>query len=242
MSEIQREQERVADFYDKESDEYDERFETKAGKYINERQISIVRNQLGNLESQRVLEIAAGTGRFTNELVRLGGEVVVVDISQDMLKKNQKSTPHAEYICGTGSEIPIESNSIDKCLIVNALNHIPGHWGVTDEINRVLKSGGEMLANFPNKLSNRFPIALYVNRKNKNVGGGVYTKWFNIKKVREKLSKQGYTIKSCIGDRIVPVKIMPNLTVPMARATEQLAERTHWSDMCVSPFIKAEKK
>ena len=241
MTEHHKEQEEVADFYDEEAKSYDERFDSAAGKYIHKRQVSIILEQLGDLEEKTVLEIAAGTGRFTRELADQGADVIVVDIAREMLEQNRNKTPEATFLHGTGTSLPVESESVDACVTVNSLNHIPGHWGVVDDVYRVLKSGGTFLANYPNLLSNRLPIGLYVNHKNRNVGGGVYTKWFNIFTVKSRLRKAGYNIEACIGDRLIPVKTASKVSIPIARVTERLAGETSLANVCVSPFLTARK-
>lgn len=231
----------VAEFYDDEASAYDERFESAAGRYIHQRQVSIVLDQLGDVEGRTVLEIAAGTGRFTRALADRGAEVVVVDISREMLEANRERTPEASFVHGTASELPLADESVDACVTVNALNHIPGHWAVLDDVHRVLKSGGDFLANYPNVYSNRLPIALYVNWRNRNVGGGVYTKWFDVFEVTSRLSEAGYEIASVTGDRLLPVKAASRFTIPLARATERLADSPPLAYACVSPFVRATK-
>jgi len=242
MSDTHDAQEEVAEFYDDEATSYDERFESVAGEYIHQRQSSIILEQLGNVEGETILEIAAGTGRFTRTLVNQGADVVVADISREMLEQNQQHTPEADFIHGTASELPLKPSSIDSCITVNALNHIPGHWDVVTDVKRVLKPGGRFLANYPNLLSNRLPIGFYVNRHNRNVGDGVYTKWFNIFEVKSKLTEIGYTVEECTGDRLLPVKVASELMVPISKVTESVAETSPFSNFCVSPFILAQKE
>lgn len=241
MSKKHSKQGEVADFYEQEAKSYDKRFDSAAGKYIHQRQVSIILDQLGRIEDKTILEIAAGTGRFTHELSKRGANVIVVDIAKEMLRQNRSKTSDAEFIHGSGTVLPLDGETIDMCITVNSLNHIPEHWEVVNEVFRVLKSGGIFVANYPNILSNRLPIGWYVNRKNRNVGGGVYTKWFNIFTVKTQLAKAGYDIKSCTGDRLVPVKAVSNITIPIARATEWLADNPPFANVCVSPFITAQK-
>lgn len=241
MTNQQEKQEGVAEFYDAEAESYDERFDSAVGEYIHNRQVSVILEQLENIEGKTVLEIAAGTGRFTRELAKQGANVIVVDIARKMLKQNQKKTPSATYLHGTGTSLPLEDESVDACVTVNSLNHIPGHWDVLDNVFRVLKPGGIFVANYPNLLSNRLPIGLYVNHKNRNVGGGVYTKWFNIFTVKSRLADAGYQIEATTGDRLVPVKAGSKLTIPIARVAEKLAGRTPLANLCVSPFVTARK-
>jgi ubiquinone/menaquinone biosynthesis C-methylase UbiE len=235
------EQEDIAEFYDEEAEEYDNRFSSYSGKYIHQRQTSILLDQLGDIEGSRILEIAAGTGRFTQELVAHGADVVVVDISREMLKQNRERTGEATFIHGSGTHLPFSEASFDHCITVNSLNHIPGHWDVVREVHRVLKSSGGFIANYPNKWSNRLPIALYVNYHNRNVGGGVYTKWFDIFEVKNRLAENGFEIRACTGDRLSPVKAASKITVPLAKRMEQLLTSTPLSNFCVSPFVTAVK-
>ncbi|SFS53768.1 class I SAM-dependent methyltransferase [Halostagnicola kamekurae] len=242
MTDYNNSQKDVADFYEEEASTYDERFESIAGEYIHNRQVSIILEQLGDISGDTVLEIAAGTGRFTHVLAAQDAKVIVIDIAREMLEENRQRTPEAEFVHGTASELPFEPSSIDHCVTVNALNHIPGHWDVVADVKRVLKPGGKFLANYPNILSNRFPIGMYVNNQNRNVGKGVYTKWFNIFEVKRTLKSMGYNIEACIGDRFLPVKILPKITVPASRMTEEISGNPIMSNICVSPFVLARKE
>lgn len=242
MSDQQESQKQVADFYNREAETYDDRFDSASGKYIHERQASIVLDQLGDVDGKRILEIAAGTGRFTELLSQHGANVVVVDVARKMLEQNRARTSAAEFVQGSATELPIQEEAVDACVTVNALNHIPNQWKVLDEVYRVLSPRGSFVANYPNLYSNRLPIGLYVNYRNQNVGGGVYTKWFKISEAKSKLTDAGFDVTACVGDRLLPVKIASGITIPLSRLMERLIMSSPLANVSVSPFITATKE
>lgn len=98
-------------------------------------------------ESQKILELAAGTGKFTKSIVSKGWEkpnqLVVVEPSQGMLDSFQLNFPNIESKLGSSYEIPVSSESIDAVIIAQAF-----HWfadlNSLKEIHRVLKPGGKL--------------------------------------------------------------------------------------------------
>lgn len=89
----------------------------------------------------RVLELGAGTGLLTEQLVGLGHEVVACDPSADMLRHLHTSVPAAGAVLARAEEIPLRPSSVDVVVAAQAF-----HWfdpdRVLPEIARVLRPGG----------------------------------------------------------------------------------------------------
>ena len=112
-------------------------------------------------EPLRVLDLAAGTGKLTAALVRLGAEVTAVEPDQAMLaefRRNPvffpKPTPvfspkptlgSVTALSGSAEEIPLPDASVDAVLVGQAM-----HWFDLDqaipEMARVLTPGGVLAA------------------------------------------------------------------------------------------------
>jgi ubiquinone/menaquinone biosynthesis C-methylase UbiE len=97
---------------------------------------------------ERALEIGAGTGYFTLNLVRAGviGEAVATDLSPGMLDALAASAtnlglPVETEVC-EASQLPFEDGSFDLVFGHAVLHHLPDLAGSFREFRRVLRPGG----------------------------------------------------------------------------------------------------
>jgi len=89
----------------------------------------------------RVLDLAAGTGKLTQGLLRAGAEVVAVEPDRAMLAELHRLLPHVPALAGTAERIPLRDGAVDAILVGQAM-----HWFDLDrampEMARVLAPGG----------------------------------------------------------------------------------------------------
>jgi ubiquinone/menaquinone biosynthesis C-methylase UbiE len=96
----------------------------------------------------RALEIGAGTGYFTLNLLRAGvvDEAVATDISPGMLARLERSAEElgvsVETAACEASELPFEDDSFDLVFGHAVLHHLPDLPGAFREFRRVLRPGG----------------------------------------------------------------------------------------------------
>src|SRR5215216_4142881 len=97
---------------------------------------------------ERALEIGAGTGYFTLNLLRAGvvDEAVATDISPGMLARLERSAaelglPVETAACEAG-ELPFEDASFDLVFGHAVLHHLPDLGAAFREFRRVLRPGG----------------------------------------------------------------------------------------------------
>jgi SAM-dependent methyltransferase len=88
-----------------------------------------------------VLDLAAGTGKLTRQLVAAGASVVAVEPSEGMRERLVASMPGVRVLDGTAEDIPLADASVDLVTVAQAF-----HWFRTgaalDEIHRLLRPGG----------------------------------------------------------------------------------------------------
>jgi SAM-dependent methyltransferase len=88
-----------------------------------------------------VLDLAAGTGKLTRQLVAAGASVVAVEPSAGMRERLAASLPEVPVLDGTAEAIPLADAAVDLVTVAQAF-----HWFRTadalDEIHRVLRPGG----------------------------------------------------------------------------------------------------
>ncbi|MBW8481930.1 class I SAM-dependent methyltransferase [Actinomadura parmotrematis] len=107
-----------------------------------------VRWALEGAPGPRVLDLGAGTGKLTGELLRGGagpGDVVAVEPDPEMLAELRRRVPGVRAEAGGAEAIPLPDGSADAVLVGQAL-----HWFDLDralpEIHRVLAPGGVLAA------------------------------------------------------------------------------------------------
>lgn len=114
---------------------------------------------LGDVQSPRVLDVAAGTGRVPLALLRAGemeGSIVAVDRSPRMLRRARAALRDCDgtvaLVQGDAGALSFGDNSFDCVTCLEALEFMPRPGETVREMVRVLKSRGVLL------LSNRVGI------------------------------------------------------------------------------------
>lgn len=93
-----------------------------------------------------VVDLGAGTGSVTAELVRrAGGEVVAVDVQPDLLSLDAAPFAGARRVVASAARLPFEDASVDCVFCQFALLWMPLPETL-DEVARVLAPGGALIA------------------------------------------------------------------------------------------------
>jgi len=90
-----------------------------------------------------VVDLAAGTGKLTRVLVRLGYRVAAVEPLPEMREQLVAAVPQAQSLAGTAESIPLPDESMDAVLAAQAY-HWFDHPVALREIARVLRPGGRL--------------------------------------------------------------------------------------------------
>lgn len=90
-----------------------------------------------------MLDIGAGTGKFTRSLVARNLDVIAVEPDDIMREILLTSLPTVRALAGTAERLPLPDNSVDAVTLAQAW-----HWvdqpAATAEIARVLRPGGTL--------------------------------------------------------------------------------------------------
>lgn len=93
------------------------------------------------LPLNRVLDLGAGTGKLTRQLVGVAKSVVAVEPDDDMREMLELKLPGVESHRGSAEAIPLAASSVDTVTVAQAF-----HWFDLDpalaEMHRVLREGG----------------------------------------------------------------------------------------------------
>ena len=156
---------------------YDEtRFKRSHGKFSDFIQQSAVKELIGTCKGKHILEIGSGTGRFTKELSKQGAYVVCVDLSRLMHERSRLDLhdDSVQYLVMSGLDLGFANETFDVCLTINMMSHIQDELAILDEIKRVMKTSGVVVANFPNMAGFYFPVGVAVNLFNRSLQTPVY--------------------------------------------------------------------
>jgi SAM-dependent methyltransferase len=97
----------------------------------------------GDIAGSDVLEVGAGTGKWTRFLVDLGAVVTVVEPDDDMRAVLVRRSPNVRALQGAAERLPVDECSFDTVLVSSAW-----HWfeqpDATNEMARVLRDDGRL--------------------------------------------------------------------------------------------------
>lgn len=115
------------------AEEYEpKRFSGAGGSYIDQCEKHCVKSAIGDVEGKKVLEIAAGTGRFSLMLASMGVKVTACDISEPMLdiarkKAKEKGLDESvDFFRGDAERLPFEDDTFDLVVAIRFM-HLVDH-------------------------------------------------------------------------------------------------------------------
>jgi SAM-dependent methyltransferase len=117
-------------------------------------------DRLGVGTGDLVLDIGAGYGRHSFEVLRRGGRAVALDLSDTELKDvnamframDSNGAPPAcrgDGVCADALALPFPDASFDHVIASEVLEHIPSDEHAMSEIRRVTKPGGTVAVTVP---------------------------------------------------------------------------------------------
>jgi len=96
---------------------------------------------VASIPGRDVVDLAAGTGKLTRQLVAHGLNVTAVEPVAEMRAVLERVVPKARSLAGTAEAIPVAAHSFDGVTVAQAF-----HWfdaqAAYDEIRRVLRPSG----------------------------------------------------------------------------------------------------
>ncbi len=151
-------------YHDGAATDYDSKWNIQFDDHAHRMVVEKLTKALGRRPARfgRTLEIGAGTGYFTLNLLRAGSveEAVVADISPGMLASLAASAEQlgleVESACCEAAELPFPDQSFDVVMGHAVLHHLPDLDAAFREFGRVLRPGGQMIfAGEPSRYGDR---------------------------------------------------------------------------------------
>jgi demethylmenaquinone methyltransferase/2-methoxy-6-polyprenyl-1,4-benzoquinol methylase len=91
-----------------------------------------------------LLDVGGGTGRVAQSLRGLASQIIVADLSMDMLRQ-AAGKEGLRQICSPSERLPFSDRSFERIIMVDALHHVYSHQKTASELWRVLKPGGKIV-------------------------------------------------------------------------------------------------
>ena len=97
------------------------------------------------LPGERVLDLAAGTGKSSAPLVRAGAYVYSLDRSEGMVTVAKKNQSGMAFAVGDGIALPFADGVFDAVTVSFGLRNMPAPVAVLRELARVTAPGGRLV-------------------------------------------------------------------------------------------------
>jgi ubiquinone/menaquinone biosynthesis C-methylase UbiE len=186
-----------------------DRFGKQAGStddvYSNEGRVAAQIKGVIPVEGMSVLEVGAGTGRDGIELAALGAEVVSLDYSMPSLEMIGAQVGHGERVtlcCGDAFSLPFEEDTFDIVFHQGLLEHFRNPDDLIAENRRVLKPGGILLVDVPQRF-HYYSIIKHVAI----AFGAWFAGWeteFSVRELERLLEKHSFSIVTSYGEWFNP--------------------------------------
>lgn len=105
--------------------------------------VSYLVRELGIAQGSEVLELGAGTGKFTELIVHTGARITAVEPVAAMRAALERSCPIVTILEGTAEAIPVPDASADAVIAAQSFHWFDGDRALP-EIHRVLRTGGTL--------------------------------------------------------------------------------------------------
>ncbi len=146
-----------------------------------------------DLTGKRVLEVGAGTARDSFDLAALGAEVYTLDYAPASLEIISELNKHSKSktipVGGDAFHLPFEDNSFDLVFHQGLIEHFREEEGILAENARVLRPGGYVIVDVPQRWHIYTIIKHSLIALNKWFAG--WEKEFSLRQLEKKLHKYG---------------------------------------------------
>lgn len=121
-------------------------------------------------EGRKVLEIGLGQGAESEQLIRRGARWSGLDLTAESVARVSarlalRDLPHDDLKQGSALEIPYPTASFDHVFSHGVLHHIPDILAAQEEIHRVLKPGGTLVAMLYARKSLNYQVSIRMVRR-----------------------------------------------------------------------------
>ena len=160
---------------------------------------------------EKVLELACGSGQLSEPLSRHAYDYLATDFCPEMVTQTAKRCPGLQCKVMDATALDCQDNSLDTVLIANALHIMPDPDKALQEIRRVLKKGGKLIA----------PTFVYEGKVNhfrmKIMALAGFKTWscWTSDQLKTIMEKHGFTVTRC---EVIPADPLPECYLVAVKA------------------------
>jgi ubiquinone/menaquinone biosynthesis C-methylase UbiE len=184
-----------------------ERFGSGVGELIKQTQEQIVFASLPEVTGWKVIDVGAGTGRFTIAFLERGAAVVACDASEEMLKvlQSKVTNPALETKRVDAQDLPFPDHSFDCAVSFRMLMHVVDWKKALIELCRVSREW--IVIDFPPQRGFlRFAPLLHLIKKPFSKNLQAY-KVLSVSEVKQFLRSQKYEIQTIDCGYFLPITV-----------------------------------
>ncbi|MFX0197564.1 MAG: class I SAM-dependent methyltransferase [Candidatus Hodarchaeota archaeon] len=229
----------IKQYYDK-TEAYYTKFLSKAGQYFKNRKINVFQKFMNSKEGSKILEVGCADGVFTLEFAKMNSTMIGLDLSKKQLLKLMKISKNLPYeihtVLGDAESLPFKSDSIDTIISISTIRYVPNPQSAILDFARVVKQGGRVVVDFPNKYSPYFLFLkqLFLKRH-------PHDSPFSVGEVKRLFKKSNL---SSIQFKLILItaKFFPDWVFPWIHVFEKLIEEIPLLNRLASIIVCAGKK
>ncbi len=149
------------------------------------------------IEGRDVLEIATGPGLLAKHVAYAAHKIIATDYSQGMIAEAKKGEypKNLTFEVADATDLPYDAHSFDVVLIANALHVMPQPEKALQEIDRVLKKKGLLIA--PNFVAHKSGLISRIWSGILKIGGIKFEHQWTAEEYREFLAENGWKVINC---------------------------------------------
>ena len=147
----------------------DRDYENRADKMALSQLLNIAKKSGACL---KLIDIGAGPGRMVSLYESFCKKFILLDPSINQLKeakKRVKNRKKAEIILADGQNIPLPDANCDTAVCIRVFHHISNPQEILQEMRRILKPGGYLIIEIPNKFHIKNRIISIFSKSNNHI-------------------------------------------------------------------------
>lgn len=137
---------------------WDELWRSRKRRYVYRNVVKCAESFLGGVAGRSILEVGCGRGATLLEFARRGANVLGLDYSEEALavskrEENDGIAGRVDFVKANAKKMPFPAESFDFVFSVGLIEHFEDPNAILAEQSRVLRNGGYLLVQVPQKYS-----------------------------------------------------------------------------------------
>ena len=186
-----------------------------------------------NVQGRRILEIGVGTGGNSSVLAQHGAQVMVLDFSALALARTQRTAQQFGVqllsVLADARQFPFASKSFDLVFHQGFLEHFRGPAPLVQEQRRILREGGYLLVDVPQRYNLYTLYKRYLIKKGRWPYGG-WERELSYAELCALLKAHGFAIVAAYGRGYFPrpFEMLHNLPNAEMKVLKRRIIPAHW--------------